>query len=86
MPERSAGNLARMEGRESSTGTVRQVPSSRLAVALGALALTLNLAALVLAALAGRTAPELVRLTALLPTVAVGMLVAVRRPETRSAG
>jgi len=43
-------------------------------------ALVLNVAALVLVASANQTAPQLVRLMALLPTAAVGMLVAVRRP------
>jgi hypothetical protein len=44
------------------------------------LAFVLNIAALVLIASAGESAPQLVRIMGLLPTVAVGMLVAVRRP------
>ena len=58
----------------------RRLLSARLAVALGVVALVLNIAALVLVASANQTAPQLVRLMALLPTAAVGMLVAVRRP------
>ena len=59
----------------------RRLLSARLAVALGVVAFVLNVAALVLVASADQTAPELVRLTALLPTTAVGLLVAVRRPD-----
>ncbi len=58
----------------------RRLLSARLAVALGILAFALNIVALVLIASADQTAPQLVRGTALLPTAAVGMLVAVRRP------
>jgi hypothetical protein len=58
----------------------RRLRSARSAVALGILAFVLNIAALVLAAAADQSAPQIVRLTALLPTTAVGMLVAVRRP------
>jgi hypothetical protein len=80
MPERSAGNVTRMEGRVSAVHMVRRLFSPRWAIALGVLAFALNIAALVLVAWEGNTAPQFVRLMALLPTVAVGMLVAVRRP------
>jgi hypothetical protein len=80
MPERSAGTVASMVGEERRVGFGRRVLSARLAVALGVVALVLNVAALVLVASANQTAPQLVRLMALLPTAAVGMLVAVRRP------
>jgi hypothetical protein len=60
--------------------TARRLFSARLAVPLGILALALNIAGLVLVALAREPAEELIRLTGLLPTVAVGLLVAVRRP------
>jgi hypothetical protein len=69
-----------MVGEESRLSMVRRLPSTRAAIALGVLAFALNIAALVLIAAAGQTAPQLVRFMALLPTVAVGMLVAVRRP------
>jgi len=55
--------------------------TTRTAIALGALVLACNVAALVLMAEARFTVAELVRLTALLPTVAVGTLVAARRPR-----
>jgi hypothetical protein len=80
MPERSAGTVAFMVGEESRVSMVRRLLSTRTAIALGVLAFALKIAALVLDASAHRTAPQLVRLAALLPTVAVGMLVAVRRP------
>ncbi|HTU07000.1 MAG TPA: hypothetical protein VMG13_15715, partial [Trebonia sp.] len=51
----------------------------RTAIALGAVVLALNVAALVVTALARDSIQELVRLCALLPTVAIGMLVAARR-------
>jgi hypothetical protein len=80
MPERSAGMVALMVGEESRLSLVRRLLSTRTAIALGVLAFALNIAALVLIASAGETAAQLVRFMALLPTVAVGMLVAVRRP------
>ncbi len=80
MPERSAGTVAVMVGEERRVSFGRRLLSARLAVALGVVALVLNVAALVLIASANQTAPQLVRLAGLLPTVAVGMLVAVRRP------
>ncbi|HJY59642.1 MAG TPA: hypothetical protein VJ418_24960, partial [Streptosporangiaceae bacterium] len=69
-----------MVGEERRVSFGRRLLSARLAVALGVVALVLNVAALVLVASADQTAPQLVRATALLPTAAVGMLVAVRRP------
>jgi hypothetical protein len=80
MPERSAGTVVRMVGEERRVSFGRRVLSARLAVALGVVALVLNIVALVLVASANQSAPQLVRGVALLPTVAVGMLVAVRRP------
>jgi hypothetical protein len=70
-----------MAGEESRVSLLRRLLSPRLAIALGVLAFGLNVAGLVLVASAGGTASALVRLTALLPTIAVGMLVAVRRPN-----
>ncbi|HEY6314064.1 MAG TPA: hypothetical protein VIY52_25160 [Streptosporangiaceae bacterium] len=69
-----------MEGWASAVHTVRRLLSPRRAIALGVLAFALNIAALVLVASEDKTAPQIVRLTALLPTLAVAMLVAVRRP------
>jgi hypothetical protein len=69
-----------MVGEERRVSFGRRVLSARLAVALGVVALVLNVAALVLIASADQAASQLVRGTALLPTAAVGMLVAVRRP------
>ena len=69
-----------MVGKESRVRMARRLLSTRTAIAVGVLAFVLNIAALVLVALAGEIAPELVRTMGLLPTVAVGMLVAVRRP------
>jgi hypothetical protein len=80
MPERSAGSLAFMVGEERRVSMIGRLLSARSAIALGVLAFGLNIAALVLVASAGQTAPQLVRTMALVPTVAVGMLVAVRRP------
>jgi hypothetical protein len=64
---------------------MRRVRSSlatpRAAVSLGVLDLALNVAALVLMAMARYSTAEQVRLAALLPTVAIGMLVAARRPR-----
>jgi hypothetical protein len=69
-----------MVGEDRRVSFGRRLLSARLAVGLGILALVLNIVALVLVASADQSAPELVRLMALLPTAAVGMLVAVRRP------
>src|ERR1700722_9038556 len=80
MPERSAGTVACMVGEERRVSFGRRLLSARLAVALGVVALVLNIAALVLIASADQTAPQLVRGMAILLTGAVGMLVAVRRP------
>jgi hypothetical protein len=80
MPERSAGTVACMVGEERRVSFGRRLLSARLAVALGIVALVLNIAALVLVASANQTAPQLIRGMALLATAAVGMLVAVRRP------
>lgn len=54
--------------------------SARSAIALGALAFALNVAALVLVASAGQSTSQLIQTITLLPTVTVGTLVAVRRP------
>jgi hypothetical protein len=54
--------------------------SARSALAFGVLAFVLNIAGLVLVALSGESTGQLIRTTALLPTVAVATLVAVRRP------
>ena len=80
MPERSAGTVLGMVGEERRVSFGRRVFSARLAVVLGVVALVLNVAALVLIASADQAASQLVRGTALLLAVAVGMLVAVRRP------
>jgi hypothetical protein len=80
MPERPAGTVACMVGEERRVSFGRRLLSARLAVALGVVAFVLNVAALVLIASANQTAPQLIRGMALLPTAAVGMLVAVRRP------
>ena len=69
-----------MVGEERRVSFGRRLLSARLAVALGIVALVLNIAALVLVASANQTAPQLIRGMALLATAAVGMLVAVRRP------
>jgi hypothetical protein len=69
-----------MVGEERRMIFGRRLLSARLAVALGVVALVLNVAALVLVASANQTAPQLIRGMALLATAAVGMLVAVRRP------
>jgi hypothetical protein len=55
--------------------------SPQSAIALGALVFALNVTALALKAEASSATAELVRLAALLPTVAVGTLVAARRPR-----
>jgi hypothetical protein len=81
MPERSADTVACVVGEESRARTIRRLLSARTAIALGVFAVVLNIAALVLVAAADQTASEIVRIAGLLPTVAVGMLVAVRRPD-----
>ena len=55
--------------------------STRSAIAFGALVLACNVAALVLMVAASYAIAEVVRLIALLPTVAIGTLVAARRPR-----
>ncbi len=69
-----------MVGERRGVHLARRLLSVRLAIALGVLALLLNIAALVLVAAVHDSAPEVVRLAGLLPTVAVGTLIAVRRP------
>jgi hypothetical protein len=69
-----------MVGEDRRVSFGRRLLSARLAVALGVVALVLNIAALVLIASADQSAPQLVRGMAILLTAAVGMLVAVRRP------
>jgi hypothetical protein len=54
--------------------------STRTAIVLGALVFVLNVAAIVVMALARDSIAEVIRLCALLPTVAIGTLVATRRP------
>ena len=54
--------------------------SARPAVALGALALMLAVAALAFCVAAGQSESQLIQTIALLPTVAVGTLLAARRP------
>ncbi len=66
--------MARMEG---ITGHGR----ARSALALGVLALVLNLADVMLIVLSRESSANLVRLIGLLPTVAIWMLIAVRRPD-----
>ena len=63
---------------EGSAG--HRLVSARSAIALGVLAFALNMGSLVLVASVGESAGDIIRLIALLPTVVVGMLVAVRRP------
>jgi hypothetical protein len=58
----------------------RRLFSARSALALGVLAFALNIAGLVLVALSGESTGQLIQTIALLPTVAVATLVAVRRP------
>jgi hypothetical protein len=75
MPEQSTASVARMEGIAG-----RRLLSARSAIALGVLVFVLNIAGLVLVASSGESTGQLIQTMALLPTVAVGMLVAVRRP------
>ena len=57
-----------------------RVVSARSAIVLGAVVFVLSVAALVLRASAGQSVGDLIRTMTLLPIVAVGTLVAVRRP------
>jgi hypothetical protein len=81
MPERSVRIVALVVGEESDASMARRLLSTRTAIALGVLALVLNVAALIAVAVSGETVIDLVRLAGLLPTVAVGLLLAVRRPR-----
>jgi len=65
----------------SVTRAVSRLATPRTAIVLGTLVFALNVAAIVVMALAHDSVAELVRLSALLPTVAIGTLVAVRRPR-----
>src|ERR1700756_4566068 len=65
----------------SVTRAVSRLATPRTAIVLGTLGFALNVAAIVVMALAHESIAELVRLSALLPTVAIGTLVAVRRPR-----
>jgi hypothetical protein len=67
-------------GPRARSGLVRRLGSARSALTLGLLAVALNVVGLVFVALAGRSVTSLLQLMALLPTVAIGVLVAVRRP------
>jgi hypothetical protein len=80
MPERSVRIVALMVWEERGAGMARRLLSTRTAIALGVLALVLNVAGLIAIAVSGETVIDLVRLVGLLPTVAVGLLLAVRRP------
>jgi hypothetical protein len=64
-----------MEGRAG-----HRLVSARSGLALGALAFALIIVGLVLAALAGQSAAQVISTATLVPTVAVGPLVAARRP------
>src|ERR1700730_3802636 len=79
MPERSPGTVTVMAADVLTRG--RRLLTARTAIPLGVMAFALNVTAIVLTAVAGQSAPQIVRISALLPTVAVGMLVAVRRPD-----
>jgi hypothetical protein len=68
-----------MQGQEGRS-LMRRLASARLAIALAVLTFMLNVGALVLVASSGEPAGDMIRTLGLLPTVAVGMLVAVRRP------
>src|SRR5712671_460878 len=72
IPERSAGNVARMAGQENGVRAGQRLVSARSAIALGLLAFAFNVAGLVLVALSGESTGQLIRTMALLPTVAVG--------------
>jgi len=69
-----------MAGNRAIVRSLHRLLSVRLAVALTALAVTVNVAGLVLVALAREPVAQLVSQASILPTVAVGLLVAVRRP------
>ena len=69
-----------MVGEERRASMARRLLSTRTAIALGVLAAVLNVAALVAVAVSGETVIDVVRLAGLLPTIAVGLLLAVRRP------
>ena len=69
-----------MVGEERRASMARRLLSTRTAIALGVLAAVLNVAALVAVAVSGETVIDVVRLAGLLPTLAVGLLLAVRRP------
>ena len=79
MPERSAARVPDVKGRQHNVW-MRRLVSRRSALALGVLAFVLNIAGLGLVAVAGESASQLIQLAAVLPTIAIGMLVAVRRP------
>jgi hypothetical protein len=85
MPERSTGSVICMGGRpgrvrRAGVRLVRRLLSPRLAVALGILAVALTIVSLVLVALAGQSAAQLIRLMTVLLVAAIGTLVAARRP------
>jgi hypothetical protein len=63
------------------TRAASRLATPRTAIVLGALVFAFNVAAIVVMALAHYSIAELVRLSALMPTVAIGTLVAVRRPR-----
>ena len=72
--------MALVVGEESGASMARRLLSTRTAIVLGVLAFVLNVAALIAVAVSGETVIDLVRLVGLLPTVAVGLLLTVRRP------
>ncbi len=81
MPERSVGIVTRMGGQTAGGQSGdKRLARARLAVALGLLAVTIDVMGLVFVASAGESTGQLLRTMALLPTVAVGVLVSVRRP------
>ena len=65
----------------SVTAAASRLATPRTAIVLGTLVFSLNVAAILVMALAHDSIAELLRLSALLPTVAIGTLVAVRRPR-----
>ena len=66
--------------RRASVRLARRLLSLRLAVALGILVFALIIVSLVLVALAGQSAAQLIGLMTVLPVAAIGTLVAARRP------
>jgi hypothetical protein len=80
MPERSVGSLLQVEAHQDRARARHRLLSARSAIVAGTLAFAVNIAALVLVASSGASTSQLLETMALLPTVAVGMLVAVRRP------